>query len=175
MSRGIKTIDDIRQRCVVDEDSGCWMWQGYCEPRTGRPAMSMMVEPAVRRCVKISGAFHLIKSGRLPTPSARIYFPVACREMGCANPDHHKLLTKSQINKLVGGHGAAARAKISAANFGKGRLSEMDRAEIAGSDMLLSEIMERWGISLGYASQLRRRIVGSRKQQGASVFTWRPA
>lgn len=172
---GIKTIDDIKQRCVVDDESGCWLWQGYREPRTGRPAMSMIVEPGVRRCVKISVALHIIKSGKLPTPSSRIYFPVVCREMGCCNPAHHRLLTKGQINKLVGGHGAAARAKISAANFGKGRLSESDRAEIAGSDMKLTEIMERWGISLGYASQLRRGIVGSRKPQGASVFNWRPA
>ena len=137
--------------------------------------MRMEIEPGVHRCIKISGAFHLIKSGRLPAPGGSVYFPVVCREMGCANPDHHKLLTKSQINKLVGGHGVVARAKIGAANFGKGKLSAEARSEIVGSDMLLTEIMERYGISLGYASQLRRGVVGSRRPQGASVFTWRPA
>ena len=172
---GIRTIDDIRQRCVIDSEAGCWVWAGYLEPRSGRPAMNMEVEPGRRRCVRLSIALHLIKNGRIPAQGSRIYYPAACREMACCNPEHHRLLTKGQINKLVGGHSAASRAKISAANFGKGKLSMQDRAEILGSDRPLTEIMERYGISLGYASQLRRGLVGARQVSGSSVFSWRPA
>lgn len=173
MSR-IRTIEDIRQRCMIDE-AGCWVWAGYCRPKTGRPAMRMEVEPGKARCVQLSIALHLIKTGRLPAPDARIYHPAVCRNIRCCNPAHQKLMTKSQINMLVGGHSAAARAKISAANFGKGKLSMQDRAEILGSHRPLTEIMDRYGISLGYASQLRRGTVGNRQISGASVFSWRPA
>lgn len=172
---GIRTIDDIRQRCVIDSGTGCWVWAGYREPRSGRPAMRMEVEPGRHRCVRLSIALHLIKTGRPPNQGARVYYPTVCRDMACCNPEHHKLLTKGQINKLVGGHSAASRAKIAAANFGKGKLSMQDRAEIIGSDRPLTEIMERYGISLGYASELRRGLVGARPMPGSSVFAWRPA
>ena len=171
----IHTISDIKDRCVIDFVTGCWNWSMYCEPKTGRPAMRMEVEHGVNRCVRLSIALHIINTGRKPPNGARIYYPAVCRNNQCANPDHQRLMTQGQINKLVGGHGPVSRAKIGAANYGKGKLSMQARDEIIGSTMPLAEIMERYGISKGYASTLRRGLVGRPPAApGSSVFAWRP-
>ena len=173
----IETDECIRLRCHVDEMSGCWLWAGALDTKTKRPIMSMLTEDGCRRCCKLSVALHLIRTGKRPGHGARIYWPVACGNKQCANPAHHKPLTKSKLNELITGHGPLSRAKIAMARTGQGRITEAERREIAGSTMKLAEIMDKYKVSQGYASILRRGLRRSGVQptfcaQGSSVFAW---
>jgi hypothetical protein len=173
----VESIECIRQRCRIDDETGCWLWAGALDTQTKRPIMSMLTEDGTRRCCKLSVAFHLIRTGKRPGHGARIYWPVACGNKQCANPEHHKPLTKSKLNELITGHGPLSRARIAMARAGKGRITESERREISGSPMKLAEIMDKYNVSQGYASILRRGLRRSGVQptfsvQGSSVFTW---
>lgn len=177
---GIRTIDDIRQRCVIDE-AGCWVWRRATTTAGGRPAAYL---PEIGRVGTISHAFKLING----KACSRAYFPAKCLNRLCCNPAHQLLLDRSQLAKLTTpapslltlGRMAAGRARVAPL-----KLKPEQYLEIRGSTMLLTEIVERYGISYGYASQLRsgsapifKTLAGSGVQHvapGSSAFSWRPA
>jgi hypothetical protein len=65
------------------------------------------------------------------------------------------------------------RARISAGKRASGKLTDAQRAEIAGSSEFLRVLAERYGISISQAHKLRRQTQ-VQPAQGASVFSWRP-
>jgi hypothetical protein len=177
---GIRTIDDIRQRCVIDE-AGCWVWRHATTTANGRPAAYI---PEIGRVGTIAHAFKLING----KTCSRSYFPAKCMSRLCCNPAHQQLLTRSQLTKmttpapslLTRGRMAAGRARVAPL-----KLKPEQYLEIRGSTMLLREIMLHYGVSRCYASQLRsgvapifRSLAGGGTQHvapGSSVFSWRPA
>jgi hypothetical protein len=65
----VESIECIRQRCRIDDETGCWLWAGALDTQTKRPIMSMLTEDGTRRCCKLSVAFHLIRTGKRPEDS----------------------------------------------------------------------------------------------------------
>lgn len=177
-ARGVRCLADLRDRCRIDDDTGCWVWSGAVkggERSGGRPEVRID-----GKAFGLSKLLHRLLNTPAKDERGLIYHPM-CSNKRCCNPGHHKLLTKSEINELRGGHTALTRARISAVQraAGRSRLSEEQRAEILGSPLKLSEIMERYGVSLAYASGLRsgkagvprgRQATAPRLAAGASVF-----
>ncbi len=153
---GIRTIEDIKDRCVLDEDTGCWLWVGATGKNTGRPAIWLPVGPTGGQSYRLSQVLTWIESGRLRRPDGRVWSPVVCGNPRCANPDHHRLRTKAQIQQARRTTNSALHAaKLSAACRGSTRkLTHAQRIEIRDSLLPASEVATRYGISTSYAKKI---------------------
>jgi hypothetical protein len=169
---GIHTAEDLRQRCWVDPQTGCWIWRFARDSRNDAPILRI---PAIGRCGSLGAFTSLLRTGKLPRPG-RPWHPT-CATPHCANPDHRKEGTrKSQMLRAAHRHTADSRLKMSIKSRGRGRLSEQERAEILGSSMSIKEIATRYGVSEPYASELRSGRARTRRAlPAASVFSWVPS
>lgn len=168
---GVRTIADLKDRCVVDEITGCWIWRA-ARDSNGVPSLQY---PPLGRVVSLGVAIGHLRTGE-PSPPGVVWHRT-CETRQCANPDHREAGTRStQMLAAVIKRSPQTRAKITAGKRRASKLSEADVAEIRGSDMKLAEIMERYSITRGYACELRS---GKRRAPlaapGSSAFAWRPA
>jgi hypothetical protein len=171
---GIRTIEDIRQRCAIDE-AGCWVWRRATTTSGGRPAAYL---PAIGRAGTISHALKLI-GGKT---SSRSYYPAKCMNRLCCNPAHQALMTKSQMTRIT----TPSPTPLTRARMARGRaavaplrLTPCQYREIRGSDMCLNEIIQKYGVSRSYASILRsgkasvfRSLDLQHVAAGSSVFSF---
>lgn len=149
--RSITTWSDIRDRCVVSDETGCWIWRGSTAGRNGRP--DMRFQGKVRR---FSFVCHHLQGTHKQLEAKLVYHPT-CSNRLCVAPDHQRLMSRSQINHMRIRHSEVTKAKISRIKRAekRSRLTDHQRAEIRGSTMRLTEIMDIYGVSMGYASDLR--------------------
>lgn len=169
MTRGIRTADDLKGRCWVDDDTGCWHWRGAVDTN-GIPSMWL---PELRRRTSLGVVAAVLTTGAAPLPGQMWH--CTCTTRYCANPAHRTCGTRSsQMLAARMTRNPLQRARISAGKRANGKLTDKQRAEIAGSDEVLRVLSDRYGISISHAQKLRstRQPLHS---SGASVFTWRPS
>lgn len=165
---GIRSPEDLRIRCWVDEETNCWLWRGATDAN-GRPSMRL---PALGRTVSIGVACCYFETGGAPMRGQ--VWHVTCKTANCANPDHRRSGTRStMMNALKLTRSPLTRARISAGKRAKGKLTEAQREEIALSTENLRVIGDRYGICPSYVSKIRIAQHRSVKS-GSSVFNWRP-
>lgn len=165
---GIRTPDDLKARCWVDEDTGCWLWRGAVDSH-GIPSMWL---PALLRRSSLGVAACLFATGAAPLPGQAWH--CTCTTRYCANPAHRTCGTRSsQMLAARMTRTPLQRARISAAKRANGKLTDAQRVEIAGSSDILRVIADRYGISISQAQKMRRQTQ-IQPAQGASVFSWRP-
>ena len=165
---GVRSIDDLRDRCHIDDITGCWVWR-YGFDGQGRPNVWM---PALRKSTSMGVAICALLTGKPPKPGT--VWHVTCRNKLCANPAHRQEGDRStQMLAAKYRHTPVSRARISVGKRGQSRLSPEQIAEIEGSTLKLSEICARYGISQTHASNLR---AGHRNRPtaapGSSVFSF---
>ncbi len=153
------TLERIYAHCVDNED-GCMLWKGgmskrypICqEPAPDRPHGQRQVH--VRRKV-----WELAKGA--PAPTGPKYVLVAnCGHARCVAEDCLVLMTKGKRLRqaAVGGRSLAYRAAVAAGKRRGSKLSDEAVAGVFGSDEKVRAIAARLGISVGYASALRRGL-----------------
>ena len=163
---GIRTPDDLKARCWVDEDTGCWHWRGAVDSQ-GRPSSWA---PALRRTASMGVLACLLRTGAGPLPKQ--YWHCTCITQYCANPEHRVCGTrKSQMLAQRLKRDPLVVARISRTKRLASKLSEADCEHIRTGGLKLAEIMDLYGISQGYACVVRS---GQRRQPlaapGSSVF-----
>jgi hypothetical protein len=166
---GIRTRADLKARCTVDVDTGCWHWKGKLD-QVGKP--SIWFPPLQQRCtLGVIAAY--FRTGERPKPGTAWHSKCSARD--CANPGHRIEGNRStQLLAAKLSHTPATRARISQR---RARISDADVAQIRTAALPVAEIVERFGVCAGYAAELRngtrRQIVGG-GAPGSSVFAWRP-
>lgn len=89
MSHGVRTIEDLRIRCVIDELSGCWNWRMAFTQGVG---MTYLPALGKTRTVKSAAMF---LTGKPIGPKQQVY--AKCLNAKCCNPDHLKAMTPKQF------------------------------------------------------------------------------
>lgn len=118
---GIATVDDVRARCVIDERTRCWIWQGAIRVngRTRQPAMWAFDHArGEKRTMTGTMAVWNIAHGRAPLPGYVVHR--ACCNSLCLNPVH---LREARTLADVGRH-------RSRAGVDRGRNIEQKRASL---------------------------------------------
>lgn len=97
---GIRTLDDIKGYCVVDE-AGCWIWMGGYSQDGYIPKAHIPKEVAERfgiasRTMSAYRAAWLL-SGKKIGPGQVVYRSV-CLSSKCVNPSHCKVGTKGDMH-----------------------------------------------------------------------------
>lgn len=167
---GIRDLDDLRARCWIDEITGCWHWRGGRDG-DGRPALWL---PAQGRRTSLGVALRWFVHGELPRPGSA-YHPV-CGTKNCANPKHRRDGTRAtQMRAARIERSPLVRARMTIARRAAGKLSDADVAAIQAHPGPLRVIAEQFGITPGYACEIRRgKRRGAPVRKAASVFDWRP-
>lgn len=168
---GVRTFDDLKDRCVVDDITGCWRW-GSARDSNGIPTLQL---PGLGRVVSLGVAICYLSTGKAPGPG--VVWHCVCETKQCANPEHRRAGTRStQMLAAKLKRSPQTKARITAGKRRDAKISDADADEIRGSDMKLTEIMERYSITKGYACEIRS---GKRRAPlaapGSSAFSWRPA
>jgi len=107
------TLDDIKDRCRIDEDTGCWIWTGAKSggwPRIWAPDHTLHAGE-LRTQTGRRAAWH-IKTGK-PIPSGWRVFGT-CTQRDCCNPAH-----------MVCEPTAKQGAKVAASGRLKGRIARI--------------------------------------------------
>ena len=168
-SDGIRTWDDLRDRCKIDDDTLCWIWQGGRQSN-GQPSMWI---PALRKSSVMSVLVAYLKTGQPPV-KGRVWY-ARCGRPDCCNPQHRSLGTKSdQMRALKLVRDPLLKARISRTKLaqGKCKVPAEDLARIQAERPLLSEIMAQYGVSQSYASVLRNGKAGPRQAAARMSSVW---
>lgn len=169
-SHAIRTVDDLKSRCVVDDETGCWR----CKTKTVAFCIGEeRFNTTIRRAA-------LILAGRkVPTTQARLAGPTAnCHTDWCGNPDHSRVMSRKENAKRLG---LAQRmtpkqlANLRAHSEKCMKLCADDRRVIATTrDEPIKVMAQRYGVSEAYVQRMRSRGWSTAKRPATSVFTFRP-
>jgi hypothetical protein len=157
---GIRSIADLRGRCVIDAITGCWHFKGS----------TRLWLPALGRRTSLGGAICTLITGAPPAPG--VFWFCTCETRECANPAHRRAGNRSEQMLVVGHrHTPGARARMARSMRERSRLSEETIAEIRAAEGTLKEIGARFGIHFSHAARIRRMEVRAPlAAQGSSVF-----
>ena len=165
---GIRTLDDLRNRCHVDDITGCWHWRGA--PRVALPAWRIVTT--------LPRAARALLDGRL-VPS-RLYCIVGCSSPDCANPAHIipcDADRRAQLRRELGRTVTSPRKVASSRRNGSRNrvLTDEQAAEIRVSHETGRALAARYGVSAQTVSKVRRGISSPLPLiPAASAFSWRP-
>jgi hypothetical protein len=172
---GIRTIEDLRERCFCDPTSNCWHWrlcitQGAPKIHYRRPEDDSRTQSRGRRA-----ALHLARGHDLRR--GHVAYGV-CNSFDCVNPGHCRSGTKTQAGaQLIKTGKLKGNISVSIASLKRwdkhGRkIDAAMAAEIRGSDESIRKLSDRLGVST-CAVRLCRN--GETHRGPVSVFGWRKA
>ena len=171
---GVRCLEDIRERCVIDSETDCWnlaLGMSGCRTPTVYSPKSEKIEQAPRMA-------WLFRGNEIPE-GHRVWR--TCLNHKCCNPEHLACGTQADMGRWQKQTGVqkGIPSKV-AANVRMGKLrrkvSDEGIAEICSSSETLDVLAKRFGVSTYAVSMYRRRLRGTVPlMRGASVFGWRPA
>lgn len=172
---GIRTLDDLRQRCVIDEiddRNACWHFR-RADGTKHRPGVVQKVwVHGVGATYVTRAAWLLARGEHVKGQQWRVVR--ACCSDDCVNPSHLRKTDMHRHQVLLGKAGRASTPAKRAAIHRIGRERAVVTPELlrwlTESPQCGADIAHALGISAGRANALRRR----ERQRAPSVFAWRP-
>jgi len=99
---GIRTVDDVRERCVVDHDTGCWHLRGGRGGKPMVPGRPQKIWIHGRGCISAPKAVWELDHGK-PMPKGRRAVRT-CDSFDCVKPAHIRAMTHSDAQRrIIGG------------------------------------------------------------------------
>lgn len=167
MTRGIRTLADLKDRCWIDEDTGCWHWRGALSK--GMP--SLWFAP-IGRVTTLSQAIGHMKTGK-PLASGLLCY-CTCKTPSCANPGHRDVGTRHDQAAVLIEQGRLAKSALVRAAMSRARstsaLSDADVLSIKTSSATCTDDAKKFGVSVSHVSLIRRGKTRHVGVQGSSVF-----
>lgn len=176
MVQGIRTLEDLRNRCVIQDDTGCWLFQ------------------SVRRSVKNWGINVWLPSLQRTETLPRAAWILAGKPMGkdrdwtvwrtclnseCGNPAHLKGGPRRAYGRWVEGvgylRGDPRRSAINKRNklaSGTARITQELADWVRESGQSGAAIAHALDVSPHCISRVRTGKTWTHTVQGASVFSW---
>lgn len=170
---GIRTLEDIRLRCRIDDETGCWIWSlGAVE---GFPRIELQPLGGKRRRVTGTTAIAILKTGAKPGKGMVAY--CACCVNLCVNPEHVAVGTRAQhgahITKSGRWKGSPARLKANRKNVrnrASTKLSIHKAREIRASPLTEMELSRIYGVPASQIGSIRRGRAWREGAVNSSIF-----
>lgn len=180
---GVRTLEGLRRRCRVDDDTGCWHWMGAAQTKTasmgGKVQEPRIFNAELGNTTTISRTAWML-SGK-PVPKAeRWNVWRTCRNALCGNPAHMRAGTKAQWGEWVRSEGymrgrperTIINSRI-AQQTGRARFSPEQAALIKDSNETGRALAAKLGASESAVSRCKRGET-YKPLPCSSVFHWRP-
>ena len=178
---GIRTLEDLRLRCVVDDVTGCWHWRlskcaGVPKVHVTHPAL-----PRPGHIMRGRRAALLLARGRDLPKGHVAYARLTCTSPDCVNPAHCQSGTRDDHGRYLSQSGRVkgllSKVKSSRAMWDRrGRkVTPEIRTHILSSDASTYALARELNLSQFCVWSVRKAggNAGVHLPQ-ASVFTWRP-
>ena len=175
---GIRTLEDLRIRCYVSEETGCWHCRmAMCD---GAPRLHLVRLDGKHVTMRGRRAALYLRDGEM-LPAGHIAFARAsCHANDCVNPDHTRSGSKKQWGAEIARRGKwkGLPAKVAAnerTNRRRRALTDEQAERVRKCELPATVLAEEFGVS---ASLVRGVRTGARYMRRsappASVFAWRP-
>jgi hypothetical protein len=186
---GVRTLKDLRSRCVIDDETGCWMWGMSMSCSKARPKFKtprVYIPAGVFGDAKVHNttaqkAAWLLSGNTIP--DGHVVWRKHCGRHECVNPAHAHCSTRQEMHKGIAESGRLRgdplRAVINAKNCS---VQILPRELVQQAEALFAmgvrqkDIRDSLGISSDTLARIRRgrhpNSTGAVKVlQGASVFS----
>lgn len=173
---GVRSLQAIKDRCRIDQESGCWIWS-MSKSKTGaaRAVVVTPWKPKPTNCNAIRAAYEFTIESALPS-SVRVW--PGCGQKDCCNPKHAMSGTSAEWGGWQAQRGAwksqPARVRANRRMIEKRRrLSNEQVAFIRSSDLPGTVLAEMLGVTSQLISNVRTyRYYTEPLIRGASVFAF---
>lgn len=175
---GIATLEDLRLRCVVDEDTGCWHCRMGLKAGVPRVTVRLIEGGYIKMLARRAGLYLRDKK---PLPKGHIAWgKLTCHSKDCANPAHSKSGTKAQwgADLAKSGKVKSLPTKIAAARATgrlRRKLTDEQISAVRQCELPAARAADMFGVSEFMVRSIRSTTRFQPTVNGASVFTWRPA
>ena len=151
---GIRSLEDIRLRCFVDPQTGCWRWRLHFS--RGRSCCVWFIDGVSHKGTAARAAWML--SGRRVEPGWVVSrYRSLCESEDCCNPEHHRAGPKSKVlPKLTAEQRVAHRVGVTRESRRRSKLSMEAALQIRQSDASVTDEAAKWGVAASTISQIRR-------------------
>lgn len=180
---GVRTLEGLRNRCKVDDDTGCWNWRGATQTKPasmGGKVQEPRIFNAQAGCTTTISRTAWLLSGK-PVPKAeRWNVWRTCRNSLCGNPEHMRAGTKAQWGEWVRREGYM-RGRPERTIINSRIAQETGKAILNAEQVQLVRTSPETGRALAKKLQASESAI-SRCRRGetykplpcSSVFHWRP-
>ena len=172
---GVRTIEDIRSRCFIDEDTGCWHWK--LAINGGAPHIHFHLDGKSvvmrgRRAVKV------LETGQRLSKSLNCLGLDSC-DPDCVAPAHIKVANRKALGAQIRRTGKCKTLKKKAsgrdAAKAKRKLTVDQVLEIRSSDFSQRALAQQFGVSQCTIWAARSGKSFREGLANNSVFNWRPS
>lgn len=176
--RGITTVEDLKARCIVDDFTGCWHFQGAMrEDRNGNRTPAVWIFDSIRNKFRtMTGPMAVVEIEGKRTPQMTIAWR-DCRCDDCLNPAHIRAGTRADFGLWVRlyGHWRNNPARVAA-----NRRSARERSENTPEKIAAVRASPLNGRQAAVAFEMSTQLVSKVRNgkawsdhalPGASVFT----
>lgn len=166
---GIRTIQGLKDRCKVDQGTGCWHWAGARRSGSNVPCMWI---PGYG-VSGLSRAFSILIDGA-PREKGGSLWKARCGTEHCCNPQHQVQVTLSKAHSMSRPKlDAAHRAKITAsARASRSKYTPELKARILQDPKPAKTLAAEIGIGHTLICKVRAGKAWTDATRGASVFAW---
>lgn len=181
---GITSLKDLKDRCVVDPDSGCWSWRGAVTG-AGIPCASVPVGVLGNTKREVMPAYKLawaLAGKSLPPKGEALMRCTGCRDPLCISPDHRKKGTRALINRTASARGSYCSPLRDEKLWAARTKQAISPEKVRELEILLSNgataraAAAAVGCHPDVAVKVRDGVhVHQRRTGASSIFTWRPA
>lgn len=172
---GIRTITDLRDRCRVDEHTGCWHW-GLVVSQ-GSPRVHF-VAPDTGKRITTRGrrAALYLKRGRDLRDGMRAIPAAGCKSDDCCNPAHARAASTADVGRYMkqSGKSKTMRKKIAARQVARTTRAKLDpekAREIRASSETTTALAKRYNVSQYAAWAAKTGKTWREHMPGACVFS----
>jgi hypothetical protein len=172
---GVKSIEDLKDRCYVDEDTGCWHWRMACN--NGSPRVRVTVNGKSEMMAGRRAAYMLAYKKAIPS-GYKVFRAAHCKSLDCLSPEHVRAGTKKQEGEVIAKTGRAAGSlqRIVAGQIAsrkRAKLTLEQVREIRASDETQKVKAKRYGVT---EKMIHLIETGQRWKEmalpTADVFSW---
>lgn len=187
---GVRTIEDLRQRCVIDAETGCWLWRGAFTRSSCRRGQATTrvwlpdLHGKAQTCTATRAAWLL--AGK-PLAPGEVVWRHVCRSSECIHPGHGKAGTRTAMHAAFAADGRLRgdprRAVVNARNR-ECLLTPVETVRQAeamfAAGAMAKEVRKAFGFGANTAARIRDGLhpncaAQQRLVANASVFAMRAA
>jgi predicted DNA-binding protein (UPF0251 family) len=179
VSGGVRSLADLRARCRVDDETGCWRWSLSCLP-AGVPVVWLPPDVLGRaRGGVVCGPLAARLLGGFARPPRGSLVVAVCGTRDCVCPAHVREMTRPDFGRWIAGtgrwRGVPARAQVNRSTGRSGSTMTLDDARAIRSAVAAGAtqraVAARFGVSRSVVWRVVHGVAWAETITGASVFS----
>ena len=151
---GMTTIARLKDRCVIDDETGCWNYNGHKAKSDHTQSLWL---PALGKTLSLGAAVGYLTTGKQNSPG-KCWAPM-CGNRYCGNPKHRKHVSMSELPGILASHGLyqspTTALKISRKRCATSKWSDAQIEAVRSAEGPEVAIAKAHGMSQSHVNRIR--------------------